>query len=350
MQTDMHYYGTYAMARAAGLTSGAAQVIATAAEYVDDSGKVEVILEDGVFFEAAATAHHPVDLENLVAIDQRRIWIPFHFIPGNEGNFFEERLICRKDSALAQEMVAHHLAAEDRGYKLELMGIAAHVYADTFSHYGFSGISSELNKVDPDSIELHIESHLTRKYLLGKAEVFFENLASKVATAVGLGHGSVATYPDRPFLRWSFRYENEKFSVERKNQETFLEACQKLHGMFTEFSRNNSDCYDPLSYRNFHDIKEAVAQVLAVEGKMDERIEAWQSAATTGRIYSNPSGEIMPIYNKAFDQDINILQSSTYETVASTTGYAFLAAAKFHRDYVLDELLPKYGLHVLIRS
>jgi len=36
MQEDMHYYGTYAMARAAGLKAAHAKVIAYAAQYVDD--------------------------------------------------------------------------------------------------------------------------------------------------------------------------------------------------------------------------------------------------------------------------------------------------------------------------
>jgi hypothetical protein len=33
MQEDMHYYGTYAIARAAGIPSGDAQVIAYAAQF-----------------------------------------------------------------------------------------------------------------------------------------------------------------------------------------------------------------------------------------------------------------------------------------------------------------------------
>jgi hypothetical protein len=37
MQVDMHYYGTYAMARPAGLTPEASKTIATAAQFVDDN-------------------------------------------------------------------------------------------------------------------------------------------------------------------------------------------------------------------------------------------------------------------------------------------------------------------------
>ena len=43
MQKDMHYFGTYAMFRAAGLAPKVCQIIATAAEFVDDNGEHETI-------------------------------------------------------------------------------------------------------------------------------------------------------------------------------------------------------------------------------------------------------------------------------------------------------------------
>ncbi|ADE11787.1 DUF6765 family protein [Sideroxydans lithotrophicus] len=350
MQTDMHYYGTYVMARAAGLSAAVAQVIATAAEYVDDSDYVALALNDGVLLEALATAHHPVNVENLEEIDQRKVWVPFHFFPGNEGETFEERLMCRMDGKLAQEMVAHHLAQNDLGFNLELMGVAAHVYADTFSHYGFSGISSDLNRVDPDSITLHVKNHSILDYIKGKFEAFSNKyLSGKAATAVALGHGSVSTYPDRPYLAWSFKYTTSGISSgERVNQQTFLVACQKLHEMFFTFAKAHPDSCDSISACNFSDIQNAVAQVLAVEGSMDARIEAWQNAVAAGNIYPNPNKESIPVYAKKFNEDIEIFRSHSFETIKSTDGYAFLAAAKFHRDYVIDELLPKYELHVLV--
>lgn len=351
MQSDMHYYGTYVMARAAGLNSDVAEVIATAAEYVDDSNYVAIALNDGVLLEASATAHHPINVENLDECDQRKIWVPFHFIPGNEGDSFEERLICRKNGALVQEMVTHYLAQENLGFNLELLGIAAHVYADTFSHYGFSGISSDLNRVDPDSIKLQIANQTIGDYLKARTEKFNNKyLAGKAATAVGLGHGSVSTYPDRPFLTWSFNYQaTGVFSGERVNKTTFLEACQSLHDIFSKFAEANPDYCDSQSYCHFHDIREAVAQVIAVEGGMVERIDAWQNAVASGNIYQNKNQEKIPAYAKTFNENISIFRSHSSETIKSTAGYAFLAAAKYHLNYVLDVLLPRHGLNVLMR-
>jgi len=58
MQEDMHYYGTYAMARAAGLEVKHAKIIAYAAQYVDDSTATDSeVHKDGGMFMTIATAH-----------------------------------------------------------------------------------------------------------------------------------------------------------------------------------------------------------------------------------------------------------------------------------------------------
>ena len=108
MQTDMHYYGTYAMARSAGINEPLARAIATAAEYVDDSDKLSITTTDGKLIQSEPTAHHPVDSANLDPHDQKRTWVPFHFLPGNEGDNLDEKLICRTDSDIAREMIDHN--------------------------------------------------------------------------------------------------------------------------------------------------------------------------------------------------------------------------------------------------
>ncbi|VFM95920.1 MAG: hypothetical protein BECKG1743D_GA0114223_101332 [Candidatus Kentron sp. G] len=164
MQEDMHFYGTYAMARSAGIPADKAKIIAYAAQYVDDSTANDSdVHNDGGMFETVATAHTNKEaIGNAIAYavadhsEQRRVWVPFHFFPGNEGESLSERLLCRKDGALAQEMVRNHIEhavkVKDE-YGLALLGIMAHVYADTFAHYGFSGVSSSWNKVEGESFE-----------------------------------------------------------------------------------------------------------------------------------------------------------------------------------------------------
>ena len=72
----------------------------------------------------------------------------------------------------------------DRAFVPHLLGIAAYVYADTFSHYGFLGVSSRGSRVDNDSFLFQEEvegadgattklSFEMRDYVTRKAASFF---------------------------------------------------------------------------------------------------------------------------------------------------------------------------------
>jgi hypothetical protein len=216
MQYDMHYYGTYAIAAAAGIPKADAETIATAAQFVDDQGVTEWMLcqsKEGVL--GVATAHHPIEagVRTLFGTsesnDTRAVWVPFHFLPGAEGVGFEERLICRKDSQVARRMLDYYLSdsviRSHKGHALELMGIVAHVYADTFSHYGFSGIASDHNLVQADSIQVDRDhSQTIREHLESQADSFLSRFASAPKLGHGaatgrtcVGHSPMATAPSR---------------------------------------------------------------------------------------------------------------------------------------------------------
>lgn len=374
MQIDMHYYGTYAIARAAGLDPEAACTVATCAQFVDDNaaqGRVE--FDDGSRIDTEATAHHPVDLTNLNPRDQRRVWVPFHFIPGNVGDTYTERLKCRMDSEIVREMRDHHLALSDRTFALELLGIAAHIYADTFSHYGFSGVSSRGNKVDANSLRYHEDVNgvddgigdlepSMREYITGKIDKFFEkwgqygglmpNIQARVAeTASGaLGHGAVATLPDRPYLVWSFNYERADAvagarSV-RNNPITFMAGCRALHDMFARFVRQRSDIRDS-GGRGFEHIAPRVRQILVMQADKEGRIRSWQDAAQSGDLFGG-GGEKIPEYRGETwnDEWGNLNGGADYRAAMDLPIWRFYQAASIHRTYVIRDLLPKHGLIV----
>ncbi len=356
----MHYYGTYAMARAAGITRDAAKVIATAAQFVDDNASKDSIkFRDGGRLDAQATAHHAVDRKNIDLEDQRRIWVPFHFLPGNKGKTFTERLVCRQDSEITREMVKHNLSLADRTYALPLIGITAHIYADTFSHYGFSGISSRRNKIVNDSFKFMGLNTKTEKYILDKAKKFKENypgedgfltnvkswFAEKLSGA--LGHGAAVTFPDRPYLRWSFKYEDPgKDSGERDNSATFLDGCQALHKLFRGFAKSRPDCAEN-NFSRFSDIKQEVEDILKRQGPKKERIQAWQSAAKTGNLFAT-GPETIPRYNADLwhNERENLVRKKNSDAITGLSVYRFYQAAAVCRTYVLRVLLPSKGLVV----
>lgn len=367
MQEDMHYYGTYAMARAAGLEVKHAEIIAYAAQYVDDStANDSEVHQDGGMFQTIATAHTNAEaIGNAVAdhTEQRQVWIPFHFFPGNEGNTLSEKLACVKDSELAQEMVKNHIrhavSVKDE-YGLTLIGIMAHVYADTFSHYGFSGVSSRNNEVDGESFELEVNNLEVRAYVMGKFSSFltkytptfiiknYRNIASEGASAVtgALGHGAVGTYPDRPFLKWSFNFKKEdRSSGTRDNPTTFLEGCEKLHKAFSDFADQAGVSTNPVE---FDSIKDEVDQIIRLEAAKEGRIEAWIDAIDNGRLFELEEREALQYSKHDWEQ-----HKENFETLESSSQmlakevYHFHQAAIYHRDYTLKQLLPKHGIMVL---
>lgn len=360
MQLDMHYYGTYAMARSAGLKKDAARIIATAAQFVDDNAEKESInFRDGGRLDAEATAHHAFDRKNIDLEDQRRIWVPFHFLPGNEGASFTERLVCRMHSRVTEEMVAFNLSMSDRPYALPLVGITAHVFADTFSHYGFSGISSRRNKVVNDSFRLHGLEPEMEKYVTAKAEKFREDYAKEAGLldnvkswfaeglSGALGHGAALTFPDRPYLVWQFEYEEPPAaSPLRENPQTFLEACRGLHAIFRRFALARPDLAEN-DCADFADIEGTVGGILKLQAPKSGRIQAWRKAARDGRLF--PAGaEAIPGYNafQWLNERDNLRRSRQSDAAAGLSVFRFFQAAAVHRIHVLRNLLPSHGLVV----
>lgn len=369
MQEDMHYYGTYAMARAAGIPTDSARVIAYAAQYVDDSTATDSgVHDDGGMFHTIATAHTNAQaIGNAIAdqAEQRMVWVPFHFFPGGEGDDLSERLLCVKESELAREMVANHIrhavSVKDT-YGLTLMGVMAHVYADTFSHYGFSGVSSSQNKVDGESFELDVEDPKVKAYIMSKFTGFlakytprfliknYRRIASRGASSVtgALGHGAVGTYPDRPFLRWRFTYKKgRRDSGWRDNRQTFLEGCEKLHAAFQAYAEQAGISAKPVA---FADIRDKVAEILAFEGAKEERTEQWRAAITSGELFeASPSEEAAlhyaPYHWEQMKEDFDDLDKS--RDIIGTRVYQFHQAAIYHRDYTLKQLLPRHGILVV---
>jgi hypothetical protein len=348
------------------LSAGVAHRIAIAAEFVDDSTDTEVIVHpDGARFRGESTAHHPTDLApNNDRDNQVLVWIPFHFLPGADGDTQSKRLVCRKNSPLARAMVQHHLDWCDRSYAVELMGITAHVYADTFAHYGFSGVSSRLNRVKSDSFKLvngdPLASTIDRFFGKfgtqgGLLKNFRTRLVSSFAADVSgaLGHGAVATFPDQPYLEWSYSYEmpteaGRDLAVERQNANDFVEGAAALHEMFQEFAKRMPQFADEAGGLDFDQLRPIVRAIVTKAVPREERIAEWKRAVGDGK-FSRDGAETIPDYDhtdwrRQMDQLVGLEKP---EMASGVPVYHFHHAAAMHRDYVLRELLPNYGIYVI---
>lgn len=362
MQYDMHYYGTYAMAAAAGIPKADAEIIATASQFVDDQNHTSwVFAQSQEGFLGIATAHHPLEAAGRSCFgssesnDTRLVWVPFHFMPGGIGSTFEERLVCVENSTIVNKVFEHYVSPSvirnHRPHALHLIGIWAHVFADTFSHQGFSGIKSRFNRIDNDSIDIDPR----QKDSLGEhIEETLSHFTSLFSETAELGHGAVATYPDRPYLKWSFLYEDTPpVSAQhdpdypyRDNPAIFLRACEALHDRFTRFAtayygRNAR----PLM--TWPQLKQPVGNILRTPAHADGRVQIWKQAMTHGdlraldvcRDYSHqPWTEAIAAFAGCADA-AQFVQSDPYK---------FFVAADYHRNFVLKRLLPSAGIGLLV--
>lgn len=366
MQKDFHYYGTYVIARSAGIKKEHAQKIATAAQFVDESVKGDTYnFKNGSSVVTEVTAHHATSFENINKDDQRLVWVPFHFLPGNLGRKFTERLICVKDSEIAKLMVDNAINQHESIYSDFLIGITAHVYADTFAHYGFSGVSSTKNKIINDSIKVEVENPGIKKYIKEKAKNFLsknqrsfilKNIRDFISTAAelasgALGHGAVATYPDRPYLKWSFDYEisrDEKLNFNnRDNKETFIEASEALFKMFKRYIEKNNTIKDPEINIEFSDVFSVFKDVLAKEGTCEERINEWNEVIKANLGFESEENEILPFLGEAWFAELNDFVPDNYISIDNSSIYQFYNAANYHRNYILKKLLPGKGIYVI---
>ncbi|NPT58192.1 DUF6765 family protein [Paraburkholderia elongata] len=350
MQYDMHYYGTYAMAAAAGIPKADAEIIAYSAQTVDDQNFEDLLAaETGEGVYGIATAHHPLataerSLSRFARRDEddcRLVWVPFHFLPGNQGVTFKERVVARQDSQVAQEMMDHFIQSAAGPFALQSIGVAAHTYADTFSHYGFSGIESRLNCVDPDSIVTELAHHAT---VIGVLKEKWSAFEARFGAAPELGHGAVLTYPDQPYLEWSFTYVNGT-KESRKNQQTYFQACSRLYEYFMSFAKARYG-QDTAPAVSFSQIEERIRAVLAYAAEAPDRVEQWKTALRDWGVYGIEVCRDYQARNDWLDDLVSRTGHLSFEELQAHPAFGFYRAATRHRDYVLRDLLPKFDILV----
>ena len=137
MEIDFHFGATYVVARLAGFDHGQAEIIATSSQYVDDTVNSGAIrFRSGESYFRISTAHELTDYHIALSADERRTWVPFHFLPGNDptgdpSRAFYNRIVCRPHSEVAKEMARLCIAKQDPSHGLHRLGITAHVFIDT---------------------------------------------------------------------------------------------------------------------------------------------------------------------------------------------------------------------------
>ncbi len=258
MDIDFHFSTIYVLSRWAGFGAYNAKVIAAASEFVDDniSDDIKIWSTAKEVTPNGVIRYSGHDLwENLFNEEgNEQVWIPYHFLPGLEGETEQDKLICKKHGVLAKELAERMqaISLDDPDYAFKL-GIACHVFADTWAHQEFAGITSLSNVVKDLVVDLFDGSGWKS---LEELEEEITSIGMDLASP--LGHAAAIHWPDRPFAKWK---SNIKFPEGRDNTAEFMEASQEIYGIMASLqclpSTDLPEDKKALLFQTFQEIKDS---------------------------------------------------------------------------------------------
>lgn len=349
MDIDFHHAATYVAARLAGFPEDKAAIVAHAAQYVDDatsSGAVQ--FDNKAVYERISSAHKMLDARNSKELANQKVWIPFHFLPGNGGleadknpdGKFIEKIVCKPSSPIAREMVAQAILEKDRNCALHRLGIAMHVYADSWAHQGFAGVIHEINEVE-DPRETG-DTDVFRGWFSKFLNDFLDD------AIVPLGHGRANVLPDMPFLSWKYK-DGLGRKIHRDNKSLFCEAADQLCSAMKRFIAGAPDAsVSGIGEKDMNKIQDLFSKLTDKDG--EDRHEDWLEAIAEGAFSFGPekisySGKGKESWKREALGTNHDMPVHTYKPNFLTSNWKlFHDAAQAHCFYVNHVLLPKYGI------
>lgn len=346
MQKDFHYNCVKYLAIASGFEDMQAEIIAYASQYVDDAtehkgihiSKVPPVaagLIDGGFFQPVCTAHKGIQYLAAVRKDvQRKVYIPFHFIPSRSytepGAAYDFRV--SPDSALANQVfekaadrykAAH--SEQEALYGLIQLGIAIHTFADAWSHNRFSGRWNRREN-DIERIQINTESGWEPLGLLDQVKY---NLIPEI------GHAEAVNFPDQSHLSWRYEHDYTGNEITRCNTESFLEAAERIYELLCSITRTTPSWKQhvvkirPCLALNTDSVKRKHAEWAARFPMItfDYDLEKWRADALSGAHYN------WDHYRTAED-----FAKLEYEATGDLKWFLFHLAASQQRKFVIANI------------
>jgi len=345
MQIDFHHAVTYVAARLAGFPHENADIIAYAAQYVDDATCDGIIrFKNKAIYDRISSAHKAIDPKNMDDLDNQRVWMPFHFLPGNGGadagddpeGTFIHKLICRPDSPVAEEMLQAAILDKNKPYNLHRLGITMHVYADTWAHQGFAGVKHQLNDVDD------FEETGNSGVFDGGLKKFINFVLDDIVPP--LGHGRANIFPDMPFLSWRYK-DGHGTEVSRNNTEIF---CAAANGICKAMQRYRGQSETGIGDKDMKSICVLFSSLKRKEGP--ERHDEWIKVIAAGTFSFGPATVSYAEDGKdswkaqALGSSRDLPEYPYKESFLSSNWKLFHDALQLHQVTVSHDILPKYGI------
>lgn len=393
MNIDFHHAATYVLSRCAGFDHEQANIIATSAQYVDDATHAGIVsFQSKEMYRYQESAHKNLDYQNLNALNNQKVWIPFHFLPGNtydsskKAPEFVQRITTKPNSVVAQEMMKDLLHnVNDRNF-LHQVGVAIHVYADTWAHQNFVGINDKQNEANHvkveninDDPEYLRSQYFRRKYTLSYLKFFksdskkpklWDRILEKTIVPLGraflskalgellpLGHGAMLSYPDKPYIR--FNYVNGYGEmITRNNPEEYLEASKMMYHWLRCFKLGTHAKDGEIHELNETDLDKIKELIVGLD-KDDEhkRYHAWLKEIKEGSFSfgeqtlaphkdSGSKSWVHKALHVNSESKINHTHGKTANGFKDSDWKMFRDAIEQHRSRVNNEILPKFGICV----
>ena len=222
MELSSHYYAMLALCRVSGFAKESARRIAHASQYVDDATVNHITLREKPHcihdtvhgrpsFFGIATCHSYSRLKTFHYYSMIHNTCAFHFVPGCRGESFTRKMRCRQSSPVIEHMLKDALKENDP----VLLGVLFHVYADSFSHQGFSGLlaaENDIRNLTPVSGYIRDPWEILTD-AFGAALSFLSGIVKSGIYRIidrnspPYGHLQALGYPDLPYMRWSYEYD-----------------------------------------------------------------------------------------------------------------------------------------------
>jgi len=333
MKIDFHFYTVYALCLTAGINKEDSKKIAYSSQHVDDAKyKHKLNFENGGRFKQKRSAHKFLDpgvLSKEVGYD---IFLPFHFLPGGNGEEFYDKLVCQQNSEIANKMLEDTIKTLEKPFGLHRLGVSLHVYADTWSHQNFIGLQRQQNEVS------NLELLNTDDYS------FIENYSGWLPR---IGHGEANIFPDIPYLEWSYEDSRNK-ELKINNLERTIDAAEKIYTFLrSEVFENREEIFNR-SPKEWSSVRSDFMKMFKLDNDINERIRLWKEKIKEG--YFGYDSEINYDDREWFKNAVKVENIHSDEKFTRENNFNksnwkyFHDALNYHSFYIKHELLPQYGI------
>jgi hypothetical protein len=349
MQIDFHHATTYVLARLAGFSRSEANTVAYSSQYVDDATSYGPIFFDNkALYQRVSSAHKMLDIRNTKALNNHQVWIPFHFLPGNGGKgmgknpdgTFINKLVCKPNSPIAQQMIKNAILEKDKSYGLHRFGVVMHIYADTWAHQGFAGVLNQINEVENAK-----ETSNSGLFDGGLKKFLFDILDDIIPP---LGHGRANVLPDMPFLKWQYKDGHGQL-INRDNTGQFCNACKAMFKAMKRYQTGDPTAtVTDIPIADMKKLRSLFKNIKKKDG--EERHKSWLKNIKNGEFsFGSETVKYYPRGSKSWkhtalgtSHDVEIY---TYDkTFLKSNWKLFHDAIQAHLFYINHDLLPKYGI------